>query len=180
MTRRTAARSTAAAVLAILVATVSVIRAQAPAGAPDIAALSGKWSGTGRMIQRGKCVTSAGAQLVYPVEGAFSFEADGTLNGTVYAGPESQRPKQSSAWTGRAATDGTVEIRAVADSICHRPDGTAYTSRYAVPYAGKLTGRKGRYKIEISGDDSPCPEFGCTFTQVIELSHKVPKTPKTP
>jgi hypothetical protein len=161
----------------------SAIAQTAEVGAhEDHLALSGVWSGSMSLLQRGKCsigrsgrsdaqvrfrvtAQSDGGLLLRPESGLRVTNAGGLDVGGNRA--TAKRNASQKPWLGQVSPDRLVELTAPGSAVCAKAP-----REFPITYTGAFTDKHGRRTLTLSTEFEPCPTMGCTFRIVLDLQQR--------
>lgn len=140
------------------------------------ASLSGTWKGSYTVFQRGRCTLGRAARLDAQVRVAITVDAEGGFQATVtairygrdpsYADIYAQFPAEGDPGLGRFNPDLTFELKVPRQSRCR-----GVPRQFEIVYAGKVTEKKGKQRMDLKGPVAPCPDIdNCLFENVLKLT----------
>jgi len=133
---------------------------------PVFVNLSGKWTGFTDVLQRGKCGLRGGnipARLHMGTDSVLTAQGDGTLVASFAFAPSFVANHAVDA-SGRIDATLAVTLEQPFSAVCNGAERS-----YSIQYVGAVTTKKGRYELELQGEDVPCPDSGCAFKRIVRL-----------
>jgi hypothetical protein len=133
---------------------------------PVFTNLSGKWTGFTDVLQRGKCGLRGGnipARMHIGTDSMLTAQTDGTLVASFAFAPSFVANHAVDA-SGRIDAMLAVTLEQSFTAVCNGAERS-----YTIHYSGTVTTKKGRYELELQGEDVPCPDSGCAFKRIVRL-----------
>lgn len=149
----------------LLALPVTVSRSRANEGAQDFEALSGVWTGSFSILQRGQCKIDGSGRSSHRVQFRMQVDADGSFKAGV--SPASAEAPTKLSWNGRIASDLTLTMVETVHTSCGERE-----HEYEIDYAGEISKRDEELRLILAGDDAACPESKCIFKRQYELEKK--------
>jgi len=143
----------------------AVQRQEAGARPPDPSSLAGEWRGTSTLLQRGDCPINRGGRVDTPVTMQLVGEPSGTFQGNILW----RRAKEpSNPLLLRVKDDWSVEAEQLQQAVCR-----SVSREHTIRLTGKLTVRKGRYRVQLFGRRAEWPRDEMRVREALRLQPEV-------
>ena len=148
----------------LLVCTVMTFTPAEAADTVDFTKLSGTWSGTETLYQKGQC--SVGGRGRRHDSSQIRFALDVAVDGSFTLAYEPPGPDPQLA-LGRFNPDLSFTLAMPARAECQ-----GVPREYRIDFVGKVILAKGRVKLKMEGLDNLCPDMECKFLTMISATRR--------
>jgi hypothetical protein len=118
------------------------------------------WKGTWTQIQKGRCAISGSGQTIRDAELLVEVASDGSFKAVL-------KDSKTFSWTGNIDKNLNVAATLSGNATCG-----SQARVFTASYSGKITEKKGKYRLQLEGVDEVCPAQSCRFKSIYYLKQK--------